>query len=63
MSDDTMPRYDGPRALAESLSAFARASAPDAPGIAKACATIPNTAIWDSPPRPAAASASSTSGR
>jgi mannose-6-phosphate isomerase-like protein (cupin superfamily) len=30
MSDDTKPRYDGPRALAESLSAFARASAPDA---------------------------------
>jgi mannose-6-phosphate isomerase-like protein (cupin superfamily) len=30
MSPDVPPRYDGPRALAESLSAFARASAPDA---------------------------------
>jgi mannose-6-phosphate isomerase-like protein (cupin superfamily) len=30
MSDDPMPRYAGPRALAESLSAFARASGPDA---------------------------------
>ena len=30
MSDDTPPRYDGPRALAESLSAFARAGGADA---------------------------------
>ena len=31
MSDETVPRYDGPRALAESLSLFARANRPDAP--------------------------------
>jgi len=31
MSDDTMPRYDGPRALAQSLSGFARASEAGAP--------------------------------
>ena len=31
MPDDTPPRYDGPRALAESLSALARASPPGAP--------------------------------
>jgi mannose-6-phosphate isomerase-like protein (cupin superfamily) len=30
MSDQTPPRYSGPRAFAESLSALARASAPDA---------------------------------
>jgi quercetin dioxygenase-like cupin family protein len=30
MSNDAPPRYDGPRALAESLTAFARASAADA---------------------------------
>src|SRR2546425_1070361 len=30
MSDDATPRYEGPRALAESLSAFARTSASDA---------------------------------
>src|SRR5258705_11509011 len=29
MSNDTPPRYDGPRALAESLTAFARMSAAD----------------------------------
>jgi mannose-6-phosphate isomerase-like protein (cupin superfamily) len=30
MSNDATPRYDGPRALAESLTAFARMSAADA---------------------------------
>ncbi len=30
MSTDSPPRYDGPRALAQALSAFACASAPDA---------------------------------
>jgi len=30
MSDESQPRYDGPREIAQSLSAFARASAADA---------------------------------
>jgi hypothetical protein len=63
MSDDPMPRYAGPRALAEALSAFARASAPDAPWNREGLRDDSEYRTWASPRRPAAAWASSISGR
>jgi hypothetical protein len=54
------PRYDGPRELAQSLTALAHMDASQATWNREDCAKTPSTATSGSPPRPTVASASST---